>query len=114
MLPASQVSVLILLYYDCDNFQSVIGCGEFVSSGKIENSWLKCRSTFTVMFISITDLHIPDYDESTYFSVANIDSMQQPGETMKFDGNGDFETEQWIQQRASRNTTELHYTIVVS
>ena len=66
------------------------------------------------MFISITDLHIPDYDESTYFSVANIDSMQQPGETMKFDGNGDYEIDQWIQQRASQNTPELHYTNVVS
>ena len=66
------------------------------------------------MFISITDLHIPDYDESTYFSVANIDSMQQPGETMKFDGNGEFEIDQWIQQRASQNTPELHYTNIVS
>ena len=49
------------------------------------------------MFISITDLNIPDYDDSTYFSVTNIDWMQQPAGTLKFDGNGDYEVGQWIQ-----------------
>ena len=56
------------------------------------------------MFISITDLKIPDNDDSTYFSVATIDSMQQPGETLKFDRNGDYEFEQWIQQRVKQKS----------
>jgi len=49
------------------------------------------------MFISITDLKIPDNDDSTYFSVATIDSMQQPGETLKVDRNEEYEFGQWIQ-----------------
>ena len=55
------------------------------------------------MFISITDLKIPDKDDSTYFSVATIDSMQQPGETLKFDRNEEYEFGQWIQQRVPQN-----------
>ena len=64
------------------------------------------------MFISITDLEIPDKDDSTYFSVATIDSMQQPGETLKFDRNRDYELEQWIQQRVPQNNPQISHNFL--
>ena len=67
----------------------------------------KCRSTFTVMFISITDLIIPDNDNSTYFSVSIIDAMQEPGETLKFDKNNIDDFGQWIQARNHRTQNQM-------
>ena len=67
----------------------------------------KCRSTFTVMFISITDLNIPDNDNSTYFSVSIIDAMQEPGETLKFDKNNIDDFGRWIQARDHRTRKRL-------
>ena len=70
---------------------------------------VKCRSTFAVMFISITDFKISNDDDSTYFSIAVIDSMEEPGETLKFDKNS-VDLDGWIQVRDQR-TTERRLSI---
>ena len=51
------------------------------------------------MFVSIIELNIEPTDDSTYFSITPIDTMNRPEETMKFDKNTIFENGKWIQAR---------------
>ena len=57
---------------------------------------MKCSdSSFSQLFISITDFDTDETDDS-YFLITVIDSLGQPEETKRFD-NTNYDLEKWIQ-----------------